>query len=200
MTARPTLHIIAGPNGAGKTTLYLNRIKALTFGAEFINADLLAQSHFGHPADTQHESEKGQALADERRRQLMASRKSFVTESTFSHSSKLELVDDARALGYRIVMYHVHVASVALSVLRVQARVAEGGHTVPEDKIRQRFQRNQTIIRQAVLTADHAYVFDNSRLDQPHQLILTLKKGQVTEAANSLPSWANELYAAVLAT
>lgn len=200
MTARPTLHIIAGPNGAGKTTLYLNRIKALTLGAEFINADLLALSHFGHPAETQRESEKGQALADERRRQLMASRKSFVTESTFSHPSKLELIDDARALGYRVVIYHVHVASAALSVLRVQARVAEGGHPVPEGKIRERFERNQTIIRQAVLTADHAYVFDNSQLDQPHRLIITIKKGQVTEEEKAVPDWAKAIYAAVLAT
>ena len=103
--AYPVLHVIAGPNGAGKTTLYETQIRALT-DAEFVNADRLALEHFGPVAVTFEESEKGHALADERRRALMAERRSLVTESTFSQPSKLELIEAAHrpATGWASIM------------------------------------------------------------------------------------------------
>lgn len=195
MAGRPTLHIIAGPNGAGKTTLYETRLKGLLIGIAFVNADRLAEQQFGHPAQTIEESEKGQALAEMQRSGLMANRESFITESTFSHASKLQLVHRAKAAGYRVVIYHVHVASADLTVLRVQARVAEGGHPVPESKIRARYDRNQALIREAALIADHAYIFDNSNLDQPHRRILTLKSGLTVSVSANIPQWAEDLYA-----
>ena len=200
MTARPSLHILAGPNGAGKTTLYETWLAGLFIGVEFVNADRLAHRHFGHPAATREESEMGQALAEARRRDLMAERRGFITESTFSHPSKLDLVREAKAAGFRVILYHVHVASADLTVLRVQARVAEGGHPVPEAKIRDRYFRNQALIRQAALIADYAHVFDNSQLDQPHRRILTLKNGRVTAQSAEIPLWARELYSAELAS
>lgn len=94
---RPTLHVLAGPNGAGKTTLYETAVKAFTAGVEFINADRLAFDHFGHLATTAQESETGQHLAEARRSDLMSARRSLVTESTFSHPSKLDLVREAKS-------------------------------------------------------------------------------------------------------
>jgi predicted ABC-type ATPase len=101
-TDRPTLHMIAGPNGAGKTTLYRELLAVTNPELEFVNADELALRKFGHPAATLEESQVGQRLADERRSALMEERKSFITESTFSHPSKLELLLRARELGYRL--------------------------------------------------------------------------------------------------
>jgi len=125
--ANPILHVIAGPNGAGKTTLYENQIRALT-DAEFVNADRLALEHYGHVAVSREESEKGQALADERRRALMADGRSLVTESTFSHPSKLDLIKTAKSAGYRVVVYHVNVKDADRAVARVESRVRQGGH------------------------------------------------------------------------
>ena len=196
---RPTLHLLAGPNGAGKTTLYETRLKDLLIGIEFVNADLLALQHYGHPAETREEAETGQGLAEARRRTLMTERLSFITESTFSHSSKVKLVRDAKAAGYRVVLYHVHVVSPDLAVLRVQARVGEGGHPVPEAKIRERYARNQDLIHQAALIADHTFVFDNSRLEQPHRRILSIKNGGLVAPSEQIPLWAQTLYAAELA-
>lgn len=191
---RPTLHIIVGPNGAGKTTLYETRVKQLTAGAEFVNADLLALQTFGHPASTPEESAEGQRLADERREALIAQRCSLVTESTFSHPSKLELIRQAKRAGFRIVIYHVNVEDADLAVARVQARTGEGGHPVPEEKIRKRYAGNRTLIRKAVLEADRALIFDNSSLDQPHVRVLTFKDGRVTDRAGELTAWALALY------
>ncbi|MBZ2436235.1 zeta toxin family protein [Xanthomonas perforans] len=190
----PTLHVIAGPNGAGKTTLYRNRLEKRYPEAEFVNADELAIREFGHPAQTKAESERGQELAEERRRQLMAERKSLVTESTFSHPSKVDLVRDAKAAGYEVVLYHVNVRSPNLSVMRVADRVSKGGHPVPEDKIRQRYDRNQPLIREAAKLADRAYIFDNSQLGKAHELSVILERGNAIRASENVPAWARVLY------
>ena len=194
----PTLHVLAGPNGAGKTTLYQTRIKSFTAGVEFVNADILACRHFGHLAATVQESEVGQKLAKIRRGELIAARQSLVTESTFSHPSKLELITKAKAAGYRVVIYHVNVSDPDLAVLRVKVRVGEGGHPVPEDKIRARYERNQALIREAVLIADRAYVFDNSRLDQPHRRVVSFDHGHAKDVIEPVPRWAQILYASEL--
>ncbi|MDR1229713.1 MAG: zeta toxin family protein [Azoarcus sp.] len=195
---RSTLHLIAGPNGAGKTTLYRLRIAPRHPSAEFVNADELALRQFGHPAWTLEESQTGQRLAEKRRRELMTRHKSLVTESTFSHPSKLDLVREAMAAGYRVNLYHVSVFNVELSVLRVAARVAKGGHPVPEDKIRERYERNQTLIHEAAKLADRAYIFDNSSLAEPYALAVELKQGEVVRTGKDIPQWAQNLYAAEL--
>jgi predicted ABC-type ATPase len=191
--SHPILHVIVGPNGAGKTTFYDNQIRALT-DAEFVNADRLALVHFGHVAVTREESEKGQALADERRLALIADRRSLVTESTFSHPSKLELIEMAKLAGYRVVVYHVNVKDADRAVARVESRVRQGGHPAPESRIRERYERNQPLIRSAVLAADQAYVFDNSRLGEPPEILITFQSGCAARVARVLPRWAVVLY------
>jgi predicted ABC-type ATPase len=197
--ARPTLHVIAGPNGAGKTTLFREVLAPRHPGVEFVNADDLARQRFGHPAQTLTESQVGQSLAEERRRSLMGERKSLFTETTFSHPSKLELIGDARALGYEVRAYHVNVRSPNISVMRVAHRVERGGHPVPEDKIRERYVRNQALIRDAVRAADKAIVFDNSRLGERAAAAIVFRAGRVASVANNVPAWAREIYAEDLA-
>ena len=91
-------------------------------------------------------------------------------------------------------MYHVNLRSPELSVHRVAARFKEGGHDVPEDKIRERFARNPALIKQAVLQADRAYVYDNSALNRPAAPGLKFKHGVVVRVSNDVPAWARDLY------
>ncbi|WP_431121463.1 zeta toxin family protein [Variovorax paradoxus] len=189
--SRPTMIMLAGPNGAGKSTFYeiviRPRIKAL-----FINADLIQREELGDPSMAA--AYRAAAIAESRRRQALEKGISFVSESTFSHESKLALIRDARAAGFRVVVYHINVRRVELSVSRVGQRVEEGGHDVPEDKIRERFERNQPLIREAVLLADHAFVYDNSGLNMPAERLIAFSKGQVIAASEDLPDWARALY------
>lgn len=64
----------------------------------------------------------------------------------------------------------------------MKGRTAEGGHDVPEDKIRSRYDRGQPLIRQAVLRADRGMVFDNSRLNTPPRLMLMFAAGRLVRA------------------
>ena len=193
--SRPILFVLAGPNGAGKSTLYESRVALMT-SAEFVNADQLARERFGHPAGTEEESRWGQQEAERRREALMREGKSLVVESTFSHPSKVELIEQARRRGYMVVLFHVNVESADDAVRRVASRVARGGHPVPEARIRGRYVRNQALIRQAVLMADRAYIFDNSALGKPPRLLAEFSTGMGQCREAQLPEWAESLYGA----
>ena len=66
----------------------------------------------------------------------------------------------------------------SLCVARVQSRTEEGGHDVPEQKIRTRYERSQPLIRQAVLRVDRGMIFDNSKLNEPPRLVLLFAAGR----------------------
>ncbi|MBP2480126.1 putative ABC-type ATPase [Stenotrophomonas sp. PvP093] len=191
--SKPTLHMIAGPNGAGKSTLYKHELAHRHPGLPFVNADVMMEEKLGRPAVTEEEAKEGQQLADARREQLIEAKQSFFTESVFSHPSKNVLLDSARDRGFNVFVYHVNVANPELAIKRVDARVREGGHGVDHDKVRQRYERSQTLIRDAVLKADRAFVYDNSAYGDHHRLALAFKSGNLQMASN-VPSWARDLY------
>lgn len=156
----PVLVVLAGPNGAGKTTLF-ERVLAPVMHLEFVNAD--------------------------RRQQLLSQGRSFITETVFSHPSKLELMTTAKDRGYRV---HLHVVLIPeeLSVARVANRVEHGGHDVPEDKIRGRYTRLWGHLRAAVAVADDAWVYDNSRAASPLRVVAQFVSGQLVTAP-TWPAW-----------
>ncbi|MEL6243880.1 MAG: AAA family ATPase [Pseudomonadota bacterium] len=133
--ARPTLFLIAGPNGAGKTTFYETALKGKV-AAPFVNADIMQRDELKDAS--MEASYTASALAADRRDAHISAGEGFVTETVFSHVSKLDLLRRARAAGFRIVVFHLDIVSDMLAVARVRSRVAEGGHPVPESKIKER--------------------------------------------------------------
>lgn len=189
--ARPTLFLLAGPNGAGKTTFYETVLKARVY-APFVNADIIQRDELGNRSvKAAYEAAR---IADARRRALVEARRSFVMETVFSHPSKLEFLHQARRVDYRLVVFHLHVASPDLLVARVKARVEEGGHDVPEAKIRERHARNQALIKTAVLIADYGAIYDSSALNAPPRLLARATLGQVELIAEDPPAWYASLY------
>ena len=188
---KPTMVVLAGPNGAGKSTLYEARI-APSFAGPFINADIIQRDELRDPSPAA--SYESANIASSRRADCLAQGRDFVTETVFSHSSKLELIVQARTAGFTIIVMHVGVDTPDLSVARVGARVEEGGHIVPEDKIRARYVRGAPFIRAAVLKVDRGMVFDNSSLNQPPSHCLTFANGRLVFAAPRLPCWIRSVY------
>ncbi len=194
MPARPTLYVLAGPNGAGKSTLFEHILQhdPVSRSATFINADLIQRETL-RTTDMEAAYEAA-SLAEARRRECIARRESFITESTFSHPSKLDLIHDAANADYRVAVFHINVNNADISVSRVAQRVQRGGHPVPEQKIRERYQRNQMLIRAAVLAADAGLVFDNSERFAGPRRILEFRRGFIVDLAAPVPEWVRELY------
>lgn len=189
---RPTLVLLAGPNGAGKSTLYETRI-APSLSVPFINADLIQRDEL--KSTDMAAAYKAAEIASTRRGNMLAAGQSFATETVFSHPSKLDLIHEAKASGFRVMVFHVSVETPDLSVARVEERTIEGGHPVPEEKIRNRYVRNGPLIRKAVILSDVGHVFDNSRLNQPPRRIITFKDGTLSFVLPDLPKWALDIYA-----
>lgn len=179
--ADPVLHLIAGPNGAGKSTLYERVIRPVT-RLEFVNADVIAAHEW--PDDAAAHAYDASRLAAERRDQLLAVGTSFVTETVFSHESKLELVKAATAAGY-LVTLHVVLVPEELAVARVVNRVANDGHHVPEEKVRSRYARLWPLVAEAITLVDEARVYDNSSAAKPFRLVAAFERGM----AASRPAW-----------
>lgn len=192
---RPSLVLLAGPNGAGKSTLYQTRV-APSFAGSFINADIIQRHELQD--SSMEASYQAARIAEAQRVEMLEASQSFATETVFSHPSKLEVIEAARARGYLVVVMHVGVDSSDLSVDRVRGRTEEGGHDVPEEKIRARYQRGQPLIRKAVLRADRGMVFDNSRLNTAPQQMLVFATGHLIKASPILPQWILTTYAADL--
>lgn len=180
----PVLHVIAGPNGAGKTTFYDKVLEPATH-LEFVNADLIAAQRWPG-AEVEHAYEAS-ALAATAREELMLSRRSFATETVFSHSSKVALLADFASAKYLITL-HVVLIPENLAVARVVSRVARGGHQVPEEKVRARFHRLWRYVGDAVKLSDRAHVYDNTRAATPFRLVASFFGGHVTGTAH-WPEW-----------
>lgn len=180
----PVLWVLAGPNGAGKTTLY-DKVLSAHVGVEFVNADRIAYELW--PGDEVARSYDSAQIAADRRRQLLDARRSFIAETVFSHESKLQLMRDAADLGY-LVMLHVVLIPEDLAVARVANRVEVGGHNVPEDKVRSRYQRLWGHVREAITVADEAVLYDNTSAATPLQPIASYLRGRVV-GEPAWPSW-----------
>ena len=180
----PTIHLLAGPNGAGKST-YATRVIQPATHLPFVNADMIAVERWPD-AQAEHAYDASRAAAAERQR-LLAVRASFITETVFSHPSKNELVDQASHLGYLVHLYVVMVP-VDTTVNRVAERVRRGGHDVPEQKVRERYDRLWQLIARAAARADRTHFFDNSRAATPFRLVAVFEHGHPV-GQPQWPSW-----------
>lgn len=185
MPSTPVLHLIVGPNGAGKTTFYQRIVRPGTL-LPFINADQIAQQRW--PNDPMHHAYDAAEVAAEQRQAAIEEGRSFVAETVFSHPSKMELIRAAQAAGFRVYL-HVILIPEELAVSRVQVRVEAGGHAVPEEKIRARFHRLWSLVRQAMDLADETEILDNSRAKEPFRSIARYQKGELIGQVE-WPPWA----------
>ncbi len=64
---------------------------------------------------------------------------SFAFETTLSGKAYLKMIREWRKQRYQIKLIFVSLANPEEAIARVAARVAQGGHHVPEDLVRRRF-------------------------------------------------------------
>jgi predicted ABC-type ATPase len=181
------LHLVIGPNGSGKTT-FVNELLTLELPCyAYVNADEIAKARW--PADSDAHAYEAAKVAAETRAHLIASGRSFIAETVFSHRSKLDLVRSAQGAGYQVVL-HVMLVPEELAVKRVAYRVRAGGHDVPERKIRERYHRLWRLVAQAISLADRAVLYDNSQRAGPVKIADFF--GGLPIGAATWPEWAPE--------
>lgn len=178
------LDLVVGPNGAGKSTFVELTLAPLLPGSAFVNADEIANQRW--PDDPVTHAYDAARIAADTRARLIELGRPFIAETVFSHPSKLELIDAAHRQDY-IVVLHVLLIPEELAVQRVRYRVKAGGHDVPENKIRQRYQRLWAFVGTAITRSDSATVYDNSGLKGP-RIVAQMSEGHVV-GSPTWPAW-----------
>lgn len=161
----PTLCILGGCNGAGKTTLARELLPRLGI-MRFLNADEIARGL--SPLDPSLTAFKAGRLLIEEARGLIAAKASFAIESTLSGKTYVAMIREAKAQGYRFLLHYILIGSADQAVERVALRVKIGGHHVPEEDVRRRFERSRKHFSEDyVPLADEWVRWDNA--SPPHR-------------------------------
>ncbi len=182
-SAKPLGIVLAGHNGSGKSTMWREHLSS-KLQIPLVNADRMMMSVLPEPrrgnlakwAQALRDTDEGWMRVSQKGveafvAQAMASRLPFAMETVFSHwrkradgvvESKIDLIKQMQQAGYFVLLCFVGLSNSALSIARVQTRVARGGHDVPLEKLVERFSRTQRAIREAAPVANAAILLDNS--------------------------------------
>ncbi|MFA7243598.1 MAG: zeta toxin family protein [Sulfuricellaceae bacterium] len=129
--------IIAGPNGAGKTTFAREFLPQEAHCLAFINADLIAAGL--SPFQPEAAAMRAGRLMLEEIAGKLANRQSFAFETTLSGHAYARQIPEWKAFGYHVKLLFLSLPHPNVALARVAARVAQGGHNVPEDTVLRRF-------------------------------------------------------------
>ncbi|MDR2999841.1 MAG: hypothetical protein LBU89_01135 [Fibromonadaceae bacterium] len=130
-----------------------------------------------------------------RRKMIMESDSSFAFETVFSHPSKLDEILFAKENGYKVYLYFIATKIPLVNLERVQGRIIKGGHSVPIEKVKERYIRSLGNAYKALLLSDKAFFFDNTITDIKNEYsFFAEKKDNALHIKDrfGIPSWFNE--------
>lgn len=207
MSSAPKIVVLAGVNGAGKSS-----IAGAFAGLDrrfYFNPDTVAQEiRRLHPdislaLANGHAWQIGRSLFE----QAIAEGRDYRFETTLGGRTIPTLLEKAARKGHRLHLWFCGLANVELHLERVKARVASGGHDIPNEKIRERWDRSRENLIRLLPRIEHLRVYDNSvdadpvagKAPQP-LLILEMKKGRIVapEDLAHAPEWAQPIMAAAI--
>jgi len=155
------VYIIAGPNGSGKTTFAREFLPNYAKCPNFVNADLIAQGL--SPFSPGQVAIKSGKLVLEQIKEYSKNSIDFGFETTMSGVTYLKYFKFLKEKGYKISIFFLWIPSSQLAIVRVKDRVAQGGHNVPVEDIKRRFERSVVrFFKEYRSFADKWILFDNA--------------------------------------
>jgi predicted ABC-type ATPase len=203
----PCIYVLAGTNGAGKSSIA--GAMFLRAGVEFFNPDqatrvILARNPGGREGDANSAAwQQGKRLLE----RAIAERLTFAFETTLGGKTMTDLLDRALSGGLEVRVWYVGLASPELHVKRVRARVAEGGHDIPEARIRERYDTSRLNLVRLLPTLTELRVYDNSAEADPRGgvapgplLVLHMVRGKIVRSGvlAQTPEWAKPILAVAM--
>jgi len=201
------IYVLAGVNGAGKSSV--GGAMFAKVGQEFFNPDVVAREDRQESPEISQEEANAKAW-EEGRRLLEISiieRRDFAFETTLGGNTMTELLEKAATAGIDVHIWYVGLETVELHIERVRLRVAQGGHDIPEMKIRQRYDRSRLNLLRLLPRLTELRLFDNTaesdalmhRWPEP-KLLLQWHRGRIVRKykLRQMPEWAKPILQAAI--
>ena len=135
----PNVIVLAGPNGAGKSTISNSLIRVQFGCAHYVNADTIARGLSAF--DVEAMALKAGRIMLQHLHDLAAARADFAFETTLASKTFAPWIVDLKAAGYQFHLVFLWLSSADVAINRVKWRVKAGGHNIPEETIRRRYER-----------------------------------------------------------
>jgi predicted ABC-type ATPase len=199
--------VLAGTNGAGKSSLMGAML--LQQGVEYFDPDQVAQRILSaNPGISQMEANsaawrEGVRLLE----RAIGEKLDFAFETTLGGKTIAKLLDQALSEGVEVRIWYVGLDSVERHIARVRSRVAQGGHDIPEERIRERYVKSRLNLIRLLPRLTELLLYDNSEEADPGtgtapapSLLLHLGQGRVRATCElaRVPEWAKPILAAAL--
>lgn len=199
---RPSIYVLTGTNGAGKSSVAGAAFRQ--YGADYFNPDevtrrILAANPGTNPTDANSAAWlEGTRLL----KRAIAEQLVFAFETTLGGNTIPHVLENALDAEMDVRVWYIGLDSPELHIARVRARVAEGGHDIPEEKIRERYERSRINLVRLLPRLTELRVYDNSRTGNPAlgvapqpRLILHIADGAIQEhcALEDVPAWAKPI-------
>ena len=156
------VYIIAGSNGSGKTTFAKTFLPEYAKCDHFVNADLIAQGL--SPFSPRQAALKAGKLVLEQIKQFTDAGTDFGFETTLSGVTYLKYFQRLKQEGYIIHIFFLWIPGFELAIGRIKDRVEQGGHSVPSEDVKRRFERSlENFLKEYRPLADQWMLFDNSQ-------------------------------------
>jgi len=192
------INVIAGVNGAGKSSVLGNWIRAN--GSNYFNPDEVTRQLMAESPDLSLNDAniKAWEMNFEKLGQHIDANEDYAFETTLGGNSIPAELQRAIDLGVEVSIYYCGLESPELHIARVAARVANGGHDIPEAKIRYRWTNSVHNLMALLPGCTEVIVYDNSAelVDgKPSpKLLFSLVDGFFADMPSAdMPEWAKPL-------
>jgi predicted ABC-type ATPase len=206
---RPFIFVLAGVNGAGKSSVGGSRISE--HGLTWFNPDSYARELIAERGITLQEANaRAWEFGRQRLEAAIAGGVSFAFETTLGANTIPRMLEKATET-HDVVMWFCGLSSAEQHMARVRARVAKGGHSIPEAKIRERWNGSRLNLIKLLPRLAHLQAFDNStdvasgELIPDPVLVLEMVNGRIltpdpsdATALAQIPAWAMPIVQAAI--
>ena len=155
---KPMILVLAGPNGSGKSTIttFFDKVGTYT------NADDVVMT-------TGMDNMDAAILVDKMRYNSIDKKEDFTFETVLSSNYKLDILRKAKEEGYFIKCVFVLTVNPQINIVRIESRVASGGHNVDSRKVIERYYKSISNIKELLKICDIVHVYDNT--ETPKRII-----------------------------
>jgi len=196
--------VLAGTNGAGKSSVGGAMLRQS--GGDYFNPDEAAAVLRARNSSLGQEDANALAWNIGLRQldRAIVDRRDYFFETTLGGRTISLRLEHALEIGLDVRMWYAGLESPERHIERVAARVAAGGHDIPEDTIRKRFDSSLRNLIRLLPNLTELKVFDNStpavlELDEPPapRLLLHWRDRQILapRELRKTPEWAKPIVA-----